>query len=81
MIFFNGTKIVSILVSGDCIVVQLENRCGDGYQQPGQAQWCRQEMSPWECESNPSQCKNSRMTNDFGYPAHFDLQDKNLQVI
>ena len=59
--------------AGECIVIQLENRCGDGL---GEASnyLCGQEMSPWECLENPSQCKTLRNTNMFGYPAHFDLQ-------
>jgi hypothetical protein len=66
--------------AGVCRVFQLENRCGDGYKQPTQAQWCRQELSPWECNSNPSACQKSKSTNDYGYPAHFDLQDANKQI-
>lgn len=65
---------------GKCIVVQVENRCGDGYHQPGEAQWCRQEMSWWECKNSPSACSAMNATNDYGYPAHFDLQDANLQI-
>jgi hypothetical protein len=61
-------------------VIELENRCGDGYKEPNQAQWCRQEMSPWDCVANPSKCQTLRATNDYGYPAHFDLQDANLQI-
>jgi hypothetical protein len=37
-------------------------------------------MSPWDCLANPGQCNEMLNTNDYGYPAHFDLQDANLQV-
>ena len=66
--------------AGQCIVIQLENRCGDGL---GEASnyLCGQEMSPWECLENPSQCQTLRNTNMFGYPAHFDLQNAKGQVL
>ena len=66
--------------AGKCIVVQVENRCGDGYHQPQEAQWCRQEMTWNDCESNPVGCAALGKTNNYGYPAHFDLQDANLQI-
>ena len=75
-----GTTTGKTTSAGKCIVVQIENRCGDGYKQPGEAQWCRQEISPWECVSNPSKCAGMKATNNYGYPAHFDLQDANLQI-
>jgi hypothetical protein len=37
-------------------------------------------MSPWDCVSNPSKCAVIKSTNNYGYPAHFDLQDANLQI-
>ena len=37
-------------------------------------------MSPWDCVSNPEECEISGNTNMYGYPAHFDLQNANLQV-
>ena len=61
-----------------CIVVKVENRCGDGY--PGQDNWCRQTMSYDECQRNPSACRQRGATNNYGYSAHFDLQDANLQI-
>ena len=36
-----GTTTGKTTSAGKCIVVQIENRCGDGYKQPGEAQWCR----------------------------------------
>lgn len=32
-----GTTVGKTTTAGKCIVVQVENRCGDGYKQPGQA--------------------------------------------
>jgi len=67
--------------ASQCITVQVENRCGDGYQQPTEAQWCRQEMSFQECAANAGSCaSNGRATNNYGYAAHFDLQDVNHQI-
>ena len=64
---------------GQCIVIQLENRCGDGY---GEADnyLCGQKLSPWECLGNPGECMNFQNTNMYGYPAHFDLQNANRQI-
>jgi len=71
--------------AGECIVVQVENRCGDGYGSPDDGgdwwpYWCGQLMSPWDCLENPDKCKTLGNTNNMGYPAHFDLQDANLQI-
>lgn len=64
---------------GQCIVVQVENRCGDGYKQ--YPYWCSQEMTYWDCENNANSCQSyDRATNYYGYPAHFDLQDVNGQI-
>ena len=30
-------------------------------------------MAPWDCVTNPVECQNFGSTNEFGYPAHFDL--------
>ena len=75
----NG-KIPSGTASDTCIVTQVTNRCGDGYKQPNEAQWCRQQMSPSQCVSNHTECNQMYMTNDYGYSAHFDLQDVDGQV-
>ena len=64
---------------GQCIIVQIENRCGDGYKQ--YPYFCSQEMTYWDCASDSANCKSyDRATNYYGYPAHFDLQDVNEQV-
>eukprot|EP00091_Calanus_sinicus_P013454 TRINITY_DN29896_c0_g1_i1.p1 TRINITY_DN29896_c0_g1~~TRINITY_DN29896_c0_g1_i1.p1 ORF type:complete len:214 (-),score=61.79 TRINITY_DN29896_c0_g1_i1:67-708(-) len=64
---------------GECIVVQLENRCSDGY---GEASnyLCGQNMSPWDCVADPGTCHGMKNTNMYGYPAHFDLQNAALQI-
>merc|ERR1711892_1091566 len=64
---------------GECIVVQLENRCGDGY---GEASnyLCGQNLSPWECLADPGHCQEMKSTNMYGYPAYFDLQNAALQI-
>ena len=41
---------------------------------------CGQRMSPWDCVGNPGQCQGEGNTNQYGYPAHFDLQNANFQV-
>jgi len=65
---------------GECIVVKVTNRCGDGYHRSS-PDWCSQEMSYGECYNNPAECaRNPRSTNIFGYPAHFDLEDFHGQV-
>merc|ERR1712126_291470 len=64
---------------GQCVVIQLENRCGDGYGEQDNY-LCGQRMAPWDCVSNPGECEKSGNTNMYGYPAHFDLQNANLQV-
>jgi hypothetical protein len=76
----NGNNSTSSATAGKCIVIQVENRCGDGYLQPGEAQWCRQQMSWTNCVSNPGACSSQGNTNDYGYPVHFDLQDVNGQI-
>lgn len=73
-------KIPSSSSSSQCITVQITNRCGDGYNNSAQAQWCRQQMTPSQCELNPSECANMLNTNDYGYSAHFDLQNVNGQI-
>ena len=60
-------------------------RCGDGYGSPDDggdwwSYWCGQLMSPWDCLENPDKCKTIGNTNNMGYPAHFDLQNANLQI-
>ena len=35
----------------------------------------------FQCLSDPSGCAAPGSTNIFGYPAHFDLQNANLQVL
>ena len=37
-------------------------------------------ISTFQCLSDPSGCAAPGNTNMFGYPAHFDLQNANLQV-
>merc|ERR1719334_634245 len=67
--------------SSQCITVQITNRCGDGYKASHEAQWCRQEMTPSQCQANPGQCASNRLnTNNYGYSAHFDLQNVNGQI-
>jgi hypothetical protein len=61
-----------------CLVVKVENRCGDGW--PGADNWCRNTMSADECVADPGKCASHGATNNYGYAAHFDLQDANLQV-
>ena len=66
-------------VPGECVVIQLENRCGDGLgEQPNYL--CGQEMAPWDCAADPGLCQQSGNTNMYGYSAHFDLQNAKLQV-
>ena len=38
-------------------------------------------MDLFQCLSDPSSCAAPGSTNIFGYPAHFDLQNANLQVL
>eukprot|EP00093_Oithona_nana_P011909 11909.XXX_219504_220244_1 [CDS] Oithona nana genome sequencing. len=58
--------------TGECIDVMVKDRCPGA----GGEGWCGQEMTPWECEENPNECKTEiRNTNKYGYPAHFDLHD------
>lgn len=63
-----------------CIVIEITNRCGDGYENLNEAQWCRQEMSPSQCLSDKTKCSQMYNTNDYGYIAHFDLQDVDGQI-
>merc|ERR1711884_374199 len=56
-----------------------KNRCGDGYGEEDNY-LCGQNMSPWDCVENPDLCMELKNTNKYGYPAHFDLQDANLQI-
>ena len=37
-------------------------------------------MSPWACVEEPERCEEMKNTNIYGYPAHFDLQNANLQI-
>jgi len=74
-----GTTNGESSAEGSCVVIQLENRCGDGYGESS-PYLCGQKLSPWQCLSDPSSCAAPGSTNIFGYPAHFDLQNANLQV-
>mmetsp|Transcript_14987 Transcript_14987/g.38513 ORF Transcript_14987/g.38513 Transcript_14987/m.38513 type:complete len:247 (+) Transcript_14987:51-791(+) len=62
----------------ECRVFKIINRCGDGYKQ--YPEWCSNELSWSECQDNPAACARENSTNMFGYSAHFDLQDADLQV-
>lgn len=64
---------------GVCKVFKVTNRCGDGFD-VGRPDWCSQVMTFADCHGNPSKCRASGSTNQFGYPAHFDLQDYHLQI-
>jgi len=74
-----GTHNGDPATAGECVVIQLENRCGDGYGEENNY-LCGQRMAPWDCLSNPSECSKNGNTNMYGYPAHFDLQNAKLQV-
>ncbi|CAJ1351423.1 unnamed protein product [Effrenium voratum] len=65
--------------AGICRVFKITNRCGDGYDDHT-PDWCSQQMSWQDCKSNPGKCKAVGGTNQFGYPAHFDLQDYHRQI-
>lgn len=65
--------------AGECITIQIENRCGDGYGEEDNY-LCGQNMAPWDCVDDPELCKELKNTNKYGYPAHFDLQDANQQI-
>jgi len=74
-----GTTQGTSTSAGTCRVFKITNRCGDGYHQA--PNWCSQEMTWWDCQKNPNQCQQqSKSTNWFGYPAHFDLMDMNGQI-
>lgn len=64
---------------GVCRVFKITNRCGDGYDD-NHPDWCSQHMSWQSCAGNPEKCRQQGSTNQFGYPAHFDLQDYHLQI-
>ncbi|CAK9020963.1 unnamed protein product [Durusdinium trenchii] len=64
---------------GVCRIFKITNRCGDGYDDHT-PDWCSQHMSWQDCSKNPSKCKQRGSTNQFGYPAHFDLQDYHRQI-
>ncbi len=63
-----------------CIIFQINDRCADGYKKPSESQYCRQEISPYECVNNNTLCNQKKSTNNFGYSAHFDLQDIGGQI-
>jgi hypothetical protein len=65
---------------GKCVIFEINDRCADGYKKPLESQYCRQEISPLECETNYVLCNKKKSTNNFGYSAHFDLQDINGQI-
>ncbi len=65
---------------GSCKVFLVDDRCADGYKS-GSSHWCSQEMSPDQCVQNPAACKLKPSTNMFGYPAHFDLNNWNYQIM
>lgn len=65
---------------GVCRIFRITNRCGDGYDYPKGPNWCSQHMSWQDCKANPHKCKKAGNTNQFGYPAHFDLQDYHRQI-
>lgn len=73
-----GTTSGKTTKAGVCRVFTITNRCGDGYKE--YPEWCSQELSYQECEKDPSKCQQFGSTNNYGYPAHFDLQDYHLQV-
>lgn len=80
-----GTAQGQSTAAGVCRVFKIENRCGDGFDfEPGRSErfdyWCSNEMTYEECQQNPVACAGNGNTNMFGYPAHFDLQDLNLQI-
>ena len=63
----------------DTIEIPLEFRCGDGFGEDNNY-LCGQNMSPWDCVEEPERCEEMKNTNMYGYPAHFDLQNANLQI-
>jgi len=65
--------------AGVCRVFKITNRCGDGYDDHT-PDWCSQHMSWQQCEKQPEKCRGVGKTNQFGYPAHFDLQDYHRQI-
>lgn len=89
-----GTAQGQSTAPGVCRVFKIDNRCGDGFDMGmGRSDsfnqsiassrydyWCSNEMTYQECQNNPSGCRANGNTNMFGYAAHFDLQDLNLQI-
>jgi len=63
-----------------CINIMVKDCCDCGLRF-GRNNWCNQTMSPWQCKENPTECKNVRNTNRFGYPAHFDLLNDVGQIV
>jgi len=74
-----GTSQGTPTTAGTCRVFKVTNRCGDGYDDD-KPDWCSQHISYQHCASDPSKCRKTGMTNHFGYPAHFDLQDFHRQI-
>ena len=66
---------------GNCSYVSepILSRCGDGFGEENNY-LCGQNMSPWDCVADPGRCEEMKNTNMYGYPAHFDLQNANLQI-
>jgi len=64
---------------GTCKVFKVTNRCGDGFE-PSHPDWCSHRMSFHQCAAQPQVCKKLGNTNQFGYAAHFDLQDFHRQI-
>jgi len=84
----NGESLPGQNIPGKCLVVKAENRCGDGlkFNAAGGAEvaypeWCSQLLSFGECAAYPQRCKTLGNTNKYGYPAHFDLQNIDMQII
>lgn len=65
--------------AGVCRVFKITNHCGDGYDDHT-PDWCSQHMSWQQCKADPNKCRKVGNTNQFGYPAHFDLQDYHRQI-
>eukprot|EP00929_Paragymnodinium_shiwhaense_P065392 TRINITY_DN32788_c0_g2_i1.p1 TRINITY_DN32788_c0_g2~~TRINITY_DN32788_c0_g2_i1.p1 ORF type:complete len:913 (-),score=220.00 TRINITY_DN32788_c0_g2_i1:23-2761(-) len=74
-----GTAQGATTKEGVCRVFKVDNRCGDGYGEGG-GNWCSNEMSWQECQADPARCAQRGSTNQYGYTAHFDLQDLNGQI-
>ena len=69
-----GSHTNSPNVANVCIVIQLENTCP-----PAGNAACRQTMSPEHCADHPTNCTSG--AGEFGYPAHFDLQNADNQGV